>query len=100
MTDAAPVLDREAQRPDFFDRVRRRLSLDVPAALRDLTAPAERGDLDLDPETWAKAGVRAARPAAVLIPVVERAVQTGVFAQPSARLTTHTGQFAFPSGHF
>ncbi len=68
MTDAAPVLGNEAQRAEFFARVRRRLSLDVPAALRDLTAPAVRGDLDLDPESWTKAGVIAAKPAAVLIP--------------------------------
>ena len=42
MTDAAPVLGNEAQRAEFFARVRRRLSLDVPAALRD---PTVRGKL-------------------------------------------------------
>jgi len=98
MTDAAPALDREAHRPDFFDRVRRRLSLDVPAALRDLAAPAVRGDLDLDPETWAKAGVSAARPAAVLIPVVDRAVPTVILTQRTANLPSHAGQIAFPGG--
>ena len=45
MTDAAPVRTDDPQGRDFFDRVRRRLSLDVPAALRDVTAPAVRGDL-------------------------------------------------------
>src|SRR5215471_4137519 len=98
MTDAAPALDREAHRPDFFDRVRRRLSLDVPAALRDLAAPAVRGDLDLDPETWAKAGVSAARPAAVLIPVVDRAVPTVILTRRTADLPSHAGQIAFPGG--
>jgi hypothetical protein len=32
---------------DFFRRARARLTLDVPAALDDHSAPATRGDLDL-----------------------------------------------------
>jgi 8-oxo-dGTP pyrophosphatase MutT (NUDIX family) len=98
MTDAAPVLGTEAHGPDFFDRVRRRLSLDVPAALRDPTAPALRGDLDLDPESWAKAGVTAAKPAAVLIPVVDRMAPTVILTQRTADLSSHAGQIAFPGG--
>ena len=57
-----PLQHAEAQRragQDFFERARQGLTLDVPAALTDLTAPAMRGDLDLDPETWKKAGVTA-----------------------------------------
>ena len=50
----------------------RGLTLDVPAALNDLTATAARGDLDLEPSLWERAGVTATRPAAVLIPVVDR----------------------------
>ncbi|SRR5579871_1176645 len=98
MTDVAPALAGQAQRPDFFDRVRRRLTLDVPAALRDPTAPAVRGDLDLDPEVWAKAGVAATRPAAVLVPVVERSAPTVILTQRTADLTSHAGQIAFPGG--
>jgi 8-oxo-dGTP pyrophosphatase MutT (NUDIX family) len=98
MTDAAPVLDTEAHGPDFFERVRRRLSLDVPAALRDPTAPAVRGDLDLDPESWTKAGVTAAKPAAVLIPVVDRMAPTVILTQRTADLSSHAGQIAFPGG--
>jgi 8-oxo-dGTP pyrophosphatase MutT (NUDIX family) len=118
MTDAAPVrataaakteaADPDAANPDaarsdirgaeFFDRVRRRLSLDVPAALRDLTAPAVRGDLDLDPETWKKAGVIAAKPAAVLIPVVDREIPTVILTKRTADLSSHAGQIAFPGG--
>jgi hypothetical protein len=56
---------------DFFERARARLTLDVPAALTDHAAPATRGDLDLDPEMWERAGVAATRPAAVLVPVIE-----------------------------
>jgi 8-oxo-dGTP pyrophosphatase MutT (NUDIX family) len=98
MTDAAPVLGNEAQRAEFFARVRRRLSLDVPAALRDPTAPAVRGDLDLDPESWTKAGVIAAKPAAVLIPVVDRSTPTVILTQRTADLPSHAGQIAFPGG--
>jgi 8-oxo-dGTP pyrophosphatase MutT (NUDIX family) len=98
MTDAAPVLGNEANRPDFFDRVRRRLSLDEPAALRDPTAPAVRGDLDLDPESWTKAGVTAAKPAAVLVPVVDSLAPTVILTQRTADLPSHAGQIAFPGG--
>src|SRR5215475_1773330 len=98
MTDAAPVLGNEAQPAEFFARVRQRLSLDVPAALRDPAAPAVRGDLDLDPQTWTKAGVIAAKPAAVLIPVVDRSVPTVILTQRTADLPSHAGQIAFPGG--
>jgi len=83
---------------DFFDRARARLSLDVPAALNDLTAQARRGDLDLDPDLWRRAGVSATKPAAVLIPVVERAEPTVLLTQRHADLPSHPGQIAFPGG--
>src|ERR1700719_3098461 len=98
MTDAAPVRADDTQARDFFDRVRQRLSLDVPVALRDVTAPAVRGDLDLDPETWKKAGVTAAKPAAVLIPVVDRSTPTVILTQRTTDLPSHPGQIAFPGG--
>jgi 8-oxo-dGTP pyrophosphatase MutT (NUDIX family) len=98
MMDAAPARAEDVPATDFFDRVQRRLSLDVPAALRDLSAPAVRGDLDLDPETWTKAGVVAARPAAVLVPVVDRAAPTVILTQRTADLPSHAGQIAFPGG--
>jgi 8-oxo-dGTP pyrophosphatase MutT (NUDIX family) len=98
MTDAAPVLSNEAHGAEFFARVHRRLSLTVPAALRDPTAPAVRGDLDLDPESWTKAGVTATKPAAVLIPVVDASVPTVILTQRTADLPSHAGQIAFPGG--
>jgi len=98
MTDAAPAHADDAQGQEFFNRARRRLSLDVPAALRDITAPAVRGDLDLDPEAWKKAGVTAERPAAVLIPVVDRSTPTVILTQRTADLPNHAGQIAFPGG--
>lgn len=83
---------------DFFARARARLTLDVPAALTDLDAPAVRGDLDLDPETWVRAGVRATRQAAVLIPVIDRPEPTVLLTLRPADMASHPGQIAFPGG--
>jgi 8-oxo-dGTP pyrophosphatase MutT (NUDIX family) len=98
MTDAVPILDTDTHGPDFFARARRRLSLDVPDALHDPGAPAVRGDLDLNPESWAKAGVTASKPAAVLIPVVDRATPTVILTTRTDDLPSHAGQIAFPGG--
>src|ERR1700730_17362656 len=103
MTDAIPAVPTApsgASRTgdEFFDRARRRLSLDVPAALTDLSAPAVRGDLDLDPQAWKTAGVAALRPAAVLVAVVERPVPVVILTQRTADLASHAGQIAFPGG--
>jgi 8-oxo-dGTP pyrophosphatase MutT (NUDIX family) len=94
------VQAEEVARPgqDFFDRARQRLTLDVPAALSDLSAPARRGDLDLDPATWERAGVKATRQAAVLIPVVDRAEPMVILTMRTADLASHAGQIAFPGG--
>ena len=90
----------EAARPgrEFFDRARRRLTLAVPPALSDLSAPAKRGDLDLDPATWERAGVKATRPAAVLVPVVDRTEPTVILTMRTPDLPSHAGQIAFPGG--
>jgi 8-oxo-dGTP pyrophosphatase MutT (NUDIX family) len=102
MTDGAMTLAQvgAATGPgrEFFDRARRRLTLEVPAALRDLAAPARRGDLDLDPAAWERAGVVASRPAAVLVPVVDRPTPSVILTVRTADLATHAGQIAFPGG--
>jgi 8-oxo-dGTP pyrophosphatase MutT (NUDIX family) len=82
---------------DFFLRARERLTLDVPPALNDHAAEAKRGDLDLDPSLWERAGVKATRPAAVLIPVVDRA-EPQVLLTQRTELPSHPGQIAFPGG--
>jgi 8-oxo-dGTP pyrophosphatase MutT (NUDIX family) len=82
---------------DFFARARTRLTLDVPAALNDLSAQGRRGDLDLDPVAWERAGVKATRPAAVLIPVVDRP-EPMVLLTLRTELPSHPGQIAFPGG--
>src|SRR5262249_60337599 len=98
MTEAGLAPDAKAHGKDFFDRVRRRLSLHVPDALHDPTAPAERGDLDLNPEMWRKAGGAAVKPAAVLFPGGGRPGPTGVPAKRTDRLPDPTGHTALPGG--
>jgi len=84
--------------PEFMTRARERLTLDVPAALDDHPATAVRGDLDLDDELWKKAGVQATKPAAVLVPVVERAEPMVLLTLRTPDLKSHSGQIAFPGG--
>jgi hypothetical protein len=57
---------------DFFTRARTRLSLEIPAALNDHAAEGTRGDL-ISIHFWERAGVQATRPAAVPVPVIDRA---------------------------
>lgn len=83
---------------DFFRRARAVLSLAVPDALNDPSKPATRGDIDLDPEMWTRAGVVATRPAAVLIGVVDRDEPMVVLTQRTTHLPSHPGQVAFPGG--
>ncbi len=67
---------------DFFDRARARLTLDVPPALTDPLAQGARGDLDLNPAMWERAGVSATRPAAVLVPIIDRSEPTVLLTHP------------------
>jgi 8-oxo-dGTP pyrophosphatase MutT (NUDIX family) len=93
LASGRPSIGRE-----FFERARARLTFDVPPALTDPTAPVARGDLDLDPSLWERAGVAATRPAAVLVPVVDRPEPTVLLTQRTADLEIHAGQIAFPGG--
>jgi 8-oxo-dGTP pyrophosphatase MutT (NUDIX family) len=97
VSESSATLQRPAAE-NFFDRVRERLTLDVPPALTDLNAQGARGDLDLNPESWVKAGVKPTKPAAVLVPVIDRAEPTVLLTQRTPDLTTHAGQIAFPGG--
>jgi 8-oxo-dGTP pyrophosphatase MutT (NUDIX family) len=83
---------------DFFARARERLSLEVPAALTDPAAEGARGDLDLNPEVWQRAGVKATTPAAVLVPIIDRGEPTVLLTLRTAELASHAGQVAFPGG--
>jgi 8-oxo-dGTP pyrophosphatase MutT (NUDIX family) len=82
----------------FFDRARERLTLEVPPSLTDPMAEGARGDLDLNPSMWERAGVAATKPAAVLIPVIDRATPSVLFTIRTQALARHAGQVAFPGG--
>jgi 8-oxo-dGTP pyrophosphatase MutT (NUDIX family) len=83
---------------DFFARARARLTLQVPPSLTDPLAGGARGDLDLNPSMWERVGVAATKPAAVLIPVIDRKVPTVLFTIRTQDLSSHAGQVAFPGG--
>jgi 8-oxo-dGTP pyrophosphatase MutT (NUDIX family) len=87
-----------ATAPDFFNRARSLLTLDVPAGLTDGTIIPARGDHDLDPMAAAIAAVRPIRPAAVLVPVVARDEPVVLLTQRAAHLKDHAGQISFPGG--
>ncbi|HZE46911.1 MAG TPA: CoA pyrophosphatase [Xanthobacteraceae bacterium] len=83
---------------EFFDRARARLDLAVPPGLFDPNVPVTRGDLDLDPSVWERAGVAATKPAAVLVAVVDRPEPGVILTMRTAELPNHAGQIAFPGG--
>ncbi len=97
MSESRVPLDRPTD-GSFFERARERLTLEVPPALSDPNVHGARGDLDLNPESWIKAGVKPTKPAAVLVPVIDRAEPTVLLTQRTPELTTHAGQVAFPGG--
>ena len=97
MSEQRAPLQRSAAE-DFFERARARLVLDVPPALADPQAKGARGDLDLNPAMWEQAGVSATRPAAVLVPVIDRPEPTVLFTLRTKELASHAGQVAFPGG--
>jgi 8-oxo-dGTP pyrophosphatase MutT (NUDIX family) len=83
---------------DFFNRARARLTLEVPPALTDPMAEGARGDLDLNPSMWERSGVAATKPAAVLVPIIERSEPMVLFTIRTQQLASHAGQVAFPGG--
>jgi 8-oxo-dGTP pyrophosphatase MutT (NUDIX family) len=83
---------------DVFGRARARLTLDVPAGLNDPAIIPRHGDHDIDPVMRAIAEVRPIRPAAVLVPIVDREEPTVLFTQRATHLPDHAGQISFPGG--
>jgi 8-oxo-dGTP pyrophosphatase MutT (NUDIX family) len=98
MQGAAPTTDRKLDLDDFFARARARLNFDPPHGLADPDNTPLRGDHDADPVLKAIAAVRPIKPAAVLIPVVERKEPMVLLTQRTAHLPQHAGQIAFPGG--
>jgi 8-oxo-dGTP pyrophosphatase MutT (NUDIX family) len=99
MEPGVPLDEVKAPTHEFFARAKARLNSEVTPALTDFDAPVKiRGDLDLDPVSWEKAGVKATRPAAVLVPVVARPEPAVLLTLRTPELKSHSGQIAFPGG--
>src|SRR5262245_35060780 len=82
------------------DELRRRLIACFTPASLVAAAPPKRGDYDPNP-AWrdAVAPERVLRPAAVLVPIVERKVGLRVlFTRRADHLPAHAGQVSFPGG--
>jgi 8-oxo-dGTP pyrophosphatase MutT (NUDIX family) len=86
------------QSATFFERARARLDHNAPPALHDPNAVPEKGDHELNLEMKALWAVRPIRPAAVLVPVVDRFEPTVLLTQRAAHLPQHPGQISFPGG--
>jgi 8-oxo-dGTP pyrophosphatase MutT (NUDIX family) len=95
MVKAAPAAISAAS---FYDRVRSRLSFDVPPGLVDPNIIPESGDPGTDRMLEIIAREQPVRPAAVLIAVVDHKEPTVLLTQRSAHLNEHAGQIAFPGG--
>jgi 8-oxo-dGTP pyrophosphatase MutT (NUDIX family) len=83
---------------EFFERAQRRLSFEIPPGLTDPNLIPVSGDQGTDRMLEILAREQPIRPAAVLIPVVDRAEPTVLLTQRSAHLNEHAGQISFPGG--
>lgn len=83
---------------EFFRRARERLNFDVPPGLTDADVLAPTGDFGTDAMLQIIAKERPVRPAAVLIPIVERDVPTVLLTKRAEHLNEHAGQISFPGG--
>ena len=83
---------------EFFARSSARLSFDVPQGLYDPNIIPASGDPGTDRMLEIIAHEQPVRPAAVLIPVIDRPEPTVLLTQRSPNLSSHAGQIAFPGG--
>jgi 8-oxo-dGTP pyrophosphatase MutT (NUDIX family) len=83
---------------EFFARAKARLNLQVPAGLTDPNVTPAHGDHDVDPVMLKISQVRPIRPAAVLVPIVDRSEPSVLLTQRAAHLSDHGGQISFPGG--
>lgn len=83
---------------EFFQRARELFTFEVPPALTDPTIIPESEDEGTRSVLEIVAREQPIRPAAVLVPVIEREEPMVLLTQRSAHLSDHAGQVAFPGG--
>ncbi|MBV9558353.1 MAG: CoA pyrophosphatase [Pseudolabrys sp.] len=93
-----PAAQEMLSAAEFFGRVRERLTLEIPGGLTDPNVIPRRGDHDVDAAMEKIAAVRPIRPAAVLVPIVERDEPMVLLTQRAQHLPDHPGQISFPGG--
>jgi 8-oxo-dGTP pyrophosphatase MutT (NUDIX family) len=99
MTDGAEHDNRLVTASEFFSRAQERLTFAVPAALTNPDAVARPSAHSADPAVLAAiAAVRPIRPAAVLVPVVQRYEPSVLLTERTPRLRDHGGEISFPGG--
>ena len=99
MANTVPSNYRILTAAEFFARARARLTFDVPAGFADPQVIPPHDQPDADPAVIAAiAAVRPMRPAAVLVPVIEREEPSVLFTQRTSHLRDHSGQISFPGG--
>jgi 8-oxo-dGTP pyrophosphatase MutT (NUDIX family) len=96
--DAAAPASGPTPGREIFERARAQLGLVVPPGLTDPDIVPLHGDHALDPVRKAIADIRPIRPAAVLVPIVDRPRPTVLLTKRTAALPDHAGQIAFPGG--
>jgi 8-oxo-dGTP pyrophosphatase MutT (NUDIX family) len=83
---------------ELFARGRARLSHDSPEGLTNPDVIPAHGDHQTDAHMLKVAAVRPIRPAAVLVPIVDRPQPTILLTQRAVHLPDHAGQISFPGG--
>src|ERR1700744_6796430 len=83
---------------EFLERARERLDFAIPAGLTDPDQIPASGDQGTDRMLAILAREKPIRPAAVLIPVIDRPEPTVLLTQRSVHLNEHAGQISFPGG--
>ena len=84
---------------DFLSRARARLLAEPPPGAQDESIRPPHGDHALSPEIAGEFPAGPGKPAAVLVPVVDRPRAPSIlFTRRSTALRNHSGQIAFPGG--
>lgn len=99
MLSPAPTTSPHPELQAFLQRAASRLAAEPPPELDDLDHVPRHGDHRFSPDLLLERAPTPAKPAAVLIAVIDRADgPTVLFTRRSSALRNHSGQISFPGG--